>query len=189
MQYYQILIFIHRPFASRNQQPPNVNQRGRFVCSQRICIQSAIAIAQLLRMYESRYTLRQINIQVVSITFSAALMLLFSTLVPSQSHDSASLHQNLYTCHQALAELGNFFENASRALELLLSIKRGWKARLVASTASGPAPSAWAMVENYFDTFPHDSESGNSIDEPYADTFGSIQFPTDFGPGFRTFGG
>jgi hypothetical protein len=160
MQYYQILIFIHRPFISRNRLS-EVNQHNRFGCSRRLCLQSAIAIAQLLNMYETRYTLRQINIQVVSITFSAALMLLFATLDRSGCYDCANLCRNLDTCCQALAELGKFFENASRALDLLLSIKRGWTARLVSSGLSDHGPPQRAMAEDYLDILPPDGSPGN----------------------------
>jgi hypothetical protein len=41
------------------------------------------------------------------------------------------LHTPLDVCCSALADLGQAFNNASRALEVLLAVKRSWQARMV----------------------------------------------------------
>ena len=82
-------------------------------------------------MYKQSYSLRRIHIQAVGITFSAALMLLFGTLMPQRHFNSDAISQNLGICCDALAEKGEFHENAARALEILLSIKRAWQAHIV----------------------------------------------------------
>jgi hypothetical protein len=45
--------------------------------------------------------------------------------------DYDDLHIPLDICCGALADLGQAFNNASRALEVLLAVKRSWQARMV----------------------------------------------------------
>lgn len=134
MQYYQTLIYVHRPFLSEGGFPAGPSSRGRRMPSREICIEAAFSISALVRNYERTYTLRRINIQAVSIIFSAALLLLFASLSSSQHHDQDDLLDNLSVCSDALAEIGEYYQLASRSLDLLFMIKREWKARMI----SGP---------------------------------------------------
>jgi hypothetical protein len=106
--------------------------------SRSACLEAAFAISKLIRLYEKNYTLHCINIQAVSIIFSAALFLVFASISPTQSHDREALSTHLDVCSQALAKLGEYYENASRSLDLLLTIKRDWKARLIAGNSRYP---------------------------------------------------
>lgn len=96
-----------------------------------ICIDSAFAISKLIHHYEQLYTLRRINIQAVSVVFSASLLLLFASLSVGQDDDHTDCVAHLDLCTHALAEMGEYYENATRSLDLLFSIKRSWKAHLV----------------------------------------------------------
>lgn len=96
-----------------------------------ICIDSAFAISKLIHHYKRLYTLRRINIQAVSVVFSASLLLLFASLSVRQDDDHTDCVAHLDLCTHALAEMGEYYENATRSLDLLFSIKRSWKAHLV----------------------------------------------------------
>ena len=131
MQYYYSIILVHRPFISERY---SISE-GRPELPRTVCLQSAIAISKLIRLYEKNYTLQHINIQAIGIIFSAALVLLFANISLSQTHDYQTSSTHLDVCSQALSKLGEYFENASRSLDLLLTIKRNWKARLVSGSS------------------------------------------------------
>lgn len=131
MQYHQIIIYIHRPFLSTGSMPSPSSLGNQYDNPRAICIESAFAISKLIHQYERLYTLRRINIQAVSVVFSASLLLLFASLSVRQDDDHADCVAHLDLCTHALAEMGECYENATRSLDLLFSIKRSWKAHLV----------------------------------------------------------
>lgn len=131
MQYHQIIIYIYRPFLSTRSMPSPSSLGYQFKDPRAICIDSALAISKLIHHYERLYTLRRINIQAVSVVFSASLLLLFASLSVKADDDCADYVGHLDVCAHALAEMGEYYENATRSLDLLLSIKRSWKAHLV----------------------------------------------------------
>lgn len=88
---------------------------------------SASAIAQLLRLYEDRYTLRRINIQAVAITFSAALLLVFATVSRYQRDKSDEILSDLSVCFRALDELAPAWDSAKRARDFLTRLQRHWE--------------------------------------------------------------
>lgn len=149
MQYHQIIIFFHRPWVSKNYiQPKSPRQGPGYHHARRMCVESATAVARLLHIYEKHYTFRRMNNQVVSIIFSAALMLLFVTvssspLMPSKPGESSSAHPRnaemvayLNLCFRALDELGQSFENAKRTRDYLVTLQRRWQAHM---RRTGPA--------------------------------------------------
>ncbi|OAP65610.1 hypothetical protein AYL99_01582 [Fonsecaea erecta] len=132
MQYYQFMIYIHRPFMSKTASDA-INSNIRHMHARSVCIESAVAISTLLRLYKSSYPLRFVNVEVVSIVFSAAIILVLASVLDLEGTDKLNLQRHLDTCCKALAELGKAFKNASRTLDILLDIKRKWQAKLVAS--------------------------------------------------------
>ena len=136
MQYHQFLIYIHRPFISKHRSQPYPPVGPGYNHARTTCIESAVIISQLLTRHKTTYTLRFINIQAVSIVFSAALILVFATVSEIKGNNNADLNTHLSTCCKSLAELGKTFENATRALEVLLSIKRAWQAKLLVYVGS-----------------------------------------------------
>lgn len=110
-----------------------------------MCIESSIAIARLLHIYEKHYTFRRMNNQVVSMIFSAALILLYVTIssTPLASRtgfeqltdNSTEMVAYLNLCFRALDELGQSFENAKRTRDFLVSLQRRWQARMRRSGA------------------------------------------------------
>ncbi|KZL75833.1 fungal specific transcription factor, partial [Colletotrichum tofieldiae] len=59
MQYYQNLIQAHRPWMSSSYIQPQPPQGPGYMHAQRMCIESATAIAKLIQIYEQQYTLRR----------------------------------------------------------------------------------------------------------------------------------
>jgi hypothetical protein len=94
-----------------------------------MCIQSAIAIAKILLLYETRYTLRRINVKAVSITSSAVLLLLFAAVSNYASHSKAQIVAHLGTCFRALDEFSLSWMNARRAKDLLVTLQHQWELR------------------------------------------------------------
>jgi hypothetical protein len=94
-----------------------------------MCIESAITIAKVLMIYERLYGFRKANLQMVSFTFSAALILIFTT-VPTQSRRPNEEHTKyLGTCFWALDEMGYCFENAKRTSMFLNTLQQQWHKR------------------------------------------------------------
>ena len=157
MQYHQIVIFFHRPWVSKNYIQPRYPRQGPgYLHARRMCIESSTAVARLLVLYETHYTFRRMNSQVVGIIFTAALILIFITV--SNSHmspipksgldgggennndtnngiDSTDKMEYLNLCFRALDELGYSFDNAKRTRDFLISLQQRWQAQM---RKSGP---------------------------------------------------
>ncbi|KAL3476208.1 putative fungal-specific transcription factor [Aspergillus californicus] len=145
LQYHQIVIFTHRPWVSKSYiQPRSPRQGPGYHHARKMCIESSIAMARLLHIYEKHYTFRRMNNQVVSMIFSAALILLYVTIstTPLSSRTGLELSDGstemvayLNLCFRALDELGQSFENAKRTRDFLVSLQRRWQARMRRSGA------------------------------------------------------
>lgn len=129
MQYYQNIIYAHRPWMSKSYLQPQPPKGPGYLHAREMCIQSAISIAKILVLYESRYTLRRINVKAVSITSSAILFLLFAAVCkyPSQSHHDIAAF--LSTCFRALDEFSLSWQSARRAKDLLVGLQQQWEIR------------------------------------------------------------
>ncbi|KAK5790752.1 hypothetical protein VI817_008039 [Penicillium citrinum] len=129
MQYHQNIIYSHRPWMSKSYLQPQPPKGPGYLHARQMCIQSAIAIAKILALYESRYTLRRINVKAVSITSSAVLLLLFAAVSNYPSHSKAHIVAHLGTCFRALDEFSLSWMNARRAKELLVTLQHQWELR------------------------------------------------------------
>ncbi|OKL61010.1 hypothetical protein UA08_03585 [Talaromyces atroroseus] len=146
MQYYQAIIHVHRPWMSKHHvQPP---QGKNSIHARRTCINAGMAIANLLKVYEKQYTFRRMGIQAVSITCSAALMLIFASVtrtISSQNRvqeekeneeDHEDYNTILSVCFRALEEFSLSWESAKRAQTFLTNLQRLWEARANAYNSS-----------------------------------------------------
>ncbi|KAJ5110129.1 hypothetical protein N7532_002774 [Penicillium argentinense] len=94
-----------------------------------MCIESAISIVKVLVIYANIYGFRKANVQMVSFTFSAALILIFTT-VPAQFKGPNKEHTKyLGICFWALDEMGGCFENAKRTSTFLSTLQQQWHKR------------------------------------------------------------
>ncbi|CAI7621765.1 unnamed protein product [Penicillium glandicola] len=129
MQYYQNLIYSHRPFMSKGYLQPQPPKGPGFTHAREMCINSAISIAKILVLYETRYTLRRINIKAVSITSSAVLLLLFAAVSQYQNKEEENIIAHLSTCFRALDEFSLSWQSANRAKDLLVRLQHKWEIR------------------------------------------------------------
>ncbi|KAL5003089.1 fungal-specific transcription factor domain-containing protein [Aspergillus recurvatus] len=139
MQYYQNIIYAHRPWMSKSYLQPQPPQGPGHGHAREMCIQSALAIARILVMYESRYTLRRIHTKAVAITSSAVLLLLFAAVTQycpcdentgrKQGGIGNGIAGHLSTCFRALDEFAISWPSAARAKDLLLRLQRRWEIR------------------------------------------------------------
>lgn len=129
MQYYQNIIYAHRPWMSKDHLQPQPPKGPGYLHAREMCIQSAIAIAKILILYETRYTLRRINVSAVSITSSAVLFLLFAAVCKYPTHEDDIIAIHLSTCFRALDEFALSWQSARRAKDLLIRLQQQWEMR------------------------------------------------------------
>ncbi|ETS78545.1 hypothetical protein PFICI_10607 [Pestalotiopsis fici W106-1] len=144
MQYYQHIIYTHRPLMSKSfrQSTDTLDTRGlSFEYARKRCIDAAISIAKLLNIYEIHYTLRRINVQAVNCTGSAALLLIFAnfTNFGDFSREETGLH--LSTCLRALDEYVPAWESAKRVRDFLTILQRQWDVQVRAARGRPPGSS------------------------------------------------
>ncbi|KAJ5091159.1 hypothetical protein NUU61_006029 [Penicillium alfredii] len=136
MQYYQNMIYAHRPWMSKSHIQPQPPKGPGYLHAREMCIQSAIAISKILVLYETQYTLRYINAKAVSITSSAVLLLLFAAVSQYPSHSPGEIAAHLSTCFRALDEFALSWHSARRGKDLLVSLQRRWEVRTYPSKLS-----------------------------------------------------
>ncbi|KAL4909505.1 hypothetical protein BDW74DRAFT_174707 [Aspergillus multicolor] len=138
MQYYQNIIYAHRPWMSKSHLQPQPQQGPGHGHAREMCIQAAIAIARILSMYEARYTLRRVHTKAVAIASSAVLLLLFAAVTQYRPCSGTSaggdkqdvgIAEHLSTCFRALDEFAISWPCAARAKDLLLRLQRRWEIR------------------------------------------------------------
>ncbi|KAI1212069.1 fungal-specific transcription factor domain-containing protein [Annulohypoxylon truncatum] len=147
MQYALFIITLHRPWVAKNyiQPTPLFGSGPRH--AREMCLRSAVDIANLIRAFDRQYSLQRANMLLVHIAFTAALILLYATVSEKDFDCQRELSTQLDMCCQALAELGNSFENAARTLDILLSVKRMWQASLVSGMQTKrPQPREWFPI-------------------------------------------
>ncbi|KAJ5109282.1 hypothetical protein N7456_005957, partial [Penicillium angulare] len=136
MQYHQNIIYAHRPWISKSHLQPQPPKGPGYTHAREMCIESAVAISKILTMYESRYTLRRINVQAVSITSSAILFLLFAIFSNCSSYSRTEISVHLTTCFRALDEFALCWKSAHRARDLLVGLQHQWDLRTRAKDPS-----------------------------------------------------
>ena len=125
MQFYAISILLHRPFFSRSlKQPEHLDQKD-LNHPRSICITAAQSIVKLLRVYRKQHTLCRTNVQIVHLVFTASLICIYNAH-SSRGAAAANSLEDLQFCCQALGEIGEAYQNSTRALEVIICIKREW---------------------------------------------------------------
>lgn len=132
MYHALLLIILHRPFCSKRyiQPKPRIGKGAEH--ARATSIESSVRISRLLTCYKRLHGLRRTNVQVVHITFTAALILVYALVSGIARNRQDELAGYLEVCCNALNDLGESFANSGRALDALLAIKRSWQARILA---------------------------------------------------------
>ncbi|CAD0081637.1 unnamed protein product [Aureobasidium vineae] len=140
MEYYHLQIFLHRPWTSSQLQPQPPQGRGVHH-ARHICATSATEIARLLRIYEIQYSFRFINVEIIRILSSAALILIFATVPLPHREIDVGMTGYLNTCFRALEDLGGRYDSAKETRFTLLAIQRRWNDLYGKNTGQKRGPS------------------------------------------------
>lgn len=131
MGFHYLCILVHRPWTSKSSQPRGKIGPG-YKHARQVCRSSASEIACLLRNYETHYGFRKMNVYVVTIIFSASLILVFGLVAKERKAETSPEDQqstiigDLNTCFRALDELSQSYDHAKDIREHLLAIQRHW---------------------------------------------------------------
>jgi hypothetical protein len=96
---------------------------------QHLCLAAADSVVEVLRVYQRQHSLRQTNIQIVHLIFTAALVQVYHSCRNNSGPESVRASNNLQFCCQSLAEIGQSWRSAMRALEVIICVKREWQTR------------------------------------------------------------
>lgn len=88
---------------------------------------SAQQICRILAFYQRRYTLKRPQHHIVHVALTASLVHVYRVSVSAPDKPEGVDAQKCFlTCIQALAEMGQSYASASRALEVVTSLRHTW---------------------------------------------------------------
>jgi hypothetical protein len=144
MQFYTVVIFLFRPYFSRDilRWTQSMSQEGRSAVATvgADCISAAHRLVELLRCYRKQHSLRYTNIQIVHLIFTGALVHIYNACTCSPGESQTAL-DDLQFCCQSLGEIGQTYGNATRALEVVILVKREWQRLAAVRNAKRPCSS------------------------------------------------
>ncbi|KAK4493618.1 hypothetical protein PRZ48_015285 [Zasmidium cellare] len=127
IEYHYLQILVHRPWTSRRVQPIPAQGRG-FPHARKICIESACAMAQILRIFEKDWGYQRLDVETSQLLPSAALILIFASVSGrGGEHRVKEVLPDLTTLFRALDELSTIFSNARQHLDSLVAIQQQWR--------------------------------------------------------------
>jgi hypothetical protein len=92
------------------------------------CVTSAQQVCRLLILLRKRYGLRRLHHQMVHVTMTASLIHIFQLcLFPVAGRERSEAQADFLTCIQALGEMGQTYKSASRALDVVTSLRQSWQ--------------------------------------------------------------
>jgi hypothetical protein len=131
--YHESMILLHRPLITATDSaasPPGgivAGEETAAISSNR-CVESADAICDILRLYRDRYGLRRLHHQMVHVAMTAAMIHVYQLCVTSSgTPENQKAQTSFLTCIQALGEMGQTFKSASRALDVVTSLRQSWR--------------------------------------------------------------
>jgi len=93
-------------------------------------------MVEVLRCFRKQHSLRHTNIQIVHLIFTASLIHIYNACTCSGVESQTAL-DDLQFCCQSLGEIGQTYGNATRALEVIILVKREWQKVAAVRTAQG----------------------------------------------------
>ncbi len=134
LQFNEAVILLHRPLITPADTPTTSpsstyqSVNATTTASLQKCIDSAREICRLLILFRRRYGLRRPHHQMGHVTMTASLIHVFHLcLLPSGTQESKEAQKCLLTCMSALGELGQTYKSASRALDVVTSLRQSWQ--------------------------------------------------------------
>jgi len=141
MQFYAAIIFLFRPYFSHHllratQSLNTTEDRAAVARVKSDCISAAHTMVEVLRCFRKQHSLRHTNIQIVHLIFTASLIHIYNACTCSGAESQTAL-DDLQFCCQSLGEIGQTYGNATRALEVIILVKREWQKVAAVRTAQG----------------------------------------------------
>jgi hypothetical protein len=133
MQYHQSIIYAHRPWMSKHALQPQPPRGPGYRHARGMCVQSAIAITNLLGVYETNHGMRHIHHSAVHLASSAAVILLFADVCSHPDWKQQDIRAHLSTCFRALEEFAGSWRSAQQASHVLHEIQIKWWNRRVSN--------------------------------------------------------
>jgi hypothetical protein len=93
-------------------------------------------MVEVLRCFRKQHSLRHTNIQIVHLIFTASLIHIYNACTCTGAESQTAL-DDLQFCCQSLGEIGQTYGNATRALEVIILVKREWQKVAAVRTAQG----------------------------------------------------
>ena len=127
--FHECIILLHRPLISPGGAAAHLTSPDQNTPSSlRRCIDSANEICRLLIAFRRQYGLRRPHHQTVHVAMTAALVHVFQLCsTTTDSNENREAQENLLTCIQALGEMGQTYKSASRALDVVTSVRQSWQ--------------------------------------------------------------
>ncbi|KAL7946984.1 fungal-specific transcription factor domain-containing protein [Trichoderma barbatum] len=147
MQFYTLVIFLFRPYFSRDilRWTQSMSHEGRSAVAtvRTDCISAAHRLVEVLRCFRKQHSLRYTNIQIVHLIFTGSLVHIYNACTCSPSESQTAL-DDLQFCCQSLGEIGQTYGNATRALEVIILVKREWQRLAAVRNAKRPGSSIYS---------------------------------------------
>lgn len=128
--YHESVILLHRPLITPVDAAGDglaVNEEAAAISLDK-CLESADKICAIVVLYRNRYGLKRLHHQMVHATMTAALIHVFQLCVlPAGSAGNKKAQASFLICIQALGEMGQTFKSASRALDVITSLRQSWR--------------------------------------------------------------
>jgi hypothetical protein len=107
---------------------------------------AAHSLVEVLKIYRKQHSLRQTNVQIVHLVFTASIVHVYNACT-TYSLETPEAMEDLQICCQALGELGQTWRNATRALEVIICLKREWQSKAAAFVAARTKRSSESVVD------------------------------------------
>ncbi|RDL30011.1 uncharacterized protein BP5553_10638 [Venustampulla echinocandica] len=131
--FQECIILLHRPLITpaESAASPMSEHRAEDIAtgsSFQKCVKSAHHVCRLLILFRKRYGLRRPHHQIVHVAMTASLIHIFQLcMFPADSQENKDAQSDIMTCMQALGEMGQTYKSASRALDVVTSLRQSWQ--------------------------------------------------------------
>lgn len=129
--YHESIILLHRPLITPVESTAALgvtSDHQTAAVSLGRCIESADQICAIMVHYRNRYGLKRLHHQMVHAAMTAALIHAYQLCTTANGSEENRMAQaSFLTCVQALGEMGQTFKSASRALDVVTSLRQSWR--------------------------------------------------------------
>lgn len=134
LQYEEVRILLYRPFLGSDTVEGFEREQSGLNGSvaRHECFEAASSVCALLASCRRQYGLKRVHVQMVHVTLTAALILAYRCCTLG-GRDARTAQELLLICMQALGEMGQTYRSASRALEVVTTLRNEWRSTACAA--------------------------------------------------------